>query len=249
MTIRADDFQCKHPAGDSFVLRAFSVAYREQKLYDNFFLTIPKGQWLGILGPSGVGKSTLLHAIANFIQHQHPENSVALLPQHHTLLPWLTVLQNIHLGSLLRAENMPECSVPTQSILQQVGLAQHALAYPHQLSGGQAQRAIIARTLYEKSDVVLMDEPFASLDAITKQSIHQVAYHAFHHKTVVLVTHDPLEALRLCDQLIVLQGTPVAYETVLTLDSNAPRTLHHPEVVLGYEALMEQLTHAAKNLT
>jgi len=212
-------------------------------LFKNFSLEIPKNQWLGILGPSGVGKSTLLHAIAQRIQKKQPDLHIALLPQQSTLLPWLTVLENVQVGHLLRGE---QTSHRAKEILTQLGLQNFMHKLPKQLSGGQAQRVIIARTLYEKSDVVLMDEPFSSLDAITKQQIQDLAYHYFKNKTVILVTHDPLEALRLCHQIIVLKGKPVHYDATLNLDSVAPRKLNEKEIISYHELLMNQLMNAKK---
>lgn len=222
----------------------FSFDYSSTSpLFKDFSLTIPKNQWLGILGPSGVGKSTLLHAIAKQIRQEQPDTHLALLPQQNTLLPWLTVLENVCVGDLLRDER---ASDQAQKMLVQLGLKDFIHRLPKQLSGGQAQRVIIARTLYEKSDVVLMDEPFSSLDAITKQQIQDLAYHYFKNKTVILVTHDPLEALRLCQQIIVLKGKPVHYDTTLNLDSLAPRKLNEKEIINYHELLMNQLMNAKK---
>lgn len=232
---------------NNILFERFSFKYSpSQHLFKDFNLSLPKNQWLGILGPSGVGKSTLLHALANFIQEKHSALHIGLLPQQNTLLPWLKVIDNVCIGSLLREENLSDRQKNAKNILKQVGLENCASAYPQQLSGGQAQRVIIARTLYEKSDVIFMDEPFASLDAITKQQVQDVAHHAFQDKTVLLVTHDPLEALRLCDHIIVLQGQPVSYDAPIILNSKAPRRLNDQEIVLHYEILMEKLKHAAK---
>lgn len=222
----------------------FSFDYSSASpLFKDFSLTIPKSQWLGILGPSGVGKSTLLHAIAQKIQKNQPDLHLALLPQQSTLLPWLSVLDNVCAGDLLRGEPL---SNHAKEILAQLRLQNFMHKLPKQLSGGQTQRVIIARTLYERSDIVLMDEPFSNLDAITKQQMQDIAYHYFKNKTVILVTHDPLEALRLCHQVIVLKGRPVHYDTTLNLNSAAPRKLNEKEVVEYHEKLMNQLMNAKK---
>lgn len=210
-------------------------------LFNNFSLAIPKNHWLGILGPSGVGKSTLLHAVARMLQTTEPRLHLALLSQKNTLLPWLTVLENVQIGDLLRDEHQ---TGQAENLLAQLGLHEFRHVLPKQLSGGQAQRVIIARTLYEKSDIVLMDEPFSSLDAITKQQIQDLAYHYFQDKTVILVTHDPLEALRLCHQIMVLKGKPVHYDEVISLNSPAPRKLNEIEIIQHHEILMNQLMNA-----
>ena len=220
----------------------FSFDYSPTRpLFKDFSLSISKHQWLGILGPSGVGKSTLLHAIARQLQEKQPELHLALLSQQSTILPWLTVLDNVRIGDLLRDESSPG---QAEEILAQFGFGDCMHVLPKRLSGGQVQRVIIARTLYEKSDVVLMDEPFSSLDAITKQQIQDLAYHYFQHKTVILVTHDPLEALRLCHQIVVLKGKPVHYDEMLTLNSPAPRKLNEKEIIEYHDLLMNQLMNA-----
>lgn len=227
----------------------FSLKYSESEfLYQDFSLSIPTNQWLGILGPSGVGKTTLLHAIAKHFRTIHPRMKISLLPQKTTLLPWLSVLDNVLLGEYLRGSIENSSYIEARDLLIKVGLNHLALQKPKQLSGGQCQRVIIARTMHEDSDIVLMDEPFASLDAITKQEIQECALQHFKHKTVILVTHDPLEALRLCDQIIVLQNKPVRYDTMLQLNSAKPRNLDHPEVMQHYQTLMDQLVTAKQHI-
>ncbi len=234
---------------DSHVFEQFSFKYPEsQFLFEDFSLPIPKNHWLGILGPSGVGKSTLLHAIAKQIQLKSPALRVALLPQASTLLPWLNISDNILIGDLLRGGVTSSSRIKARNLLQEMGLANQGMKYPRQLSGGQCQRAIIARTIYEESDIVLMDEPFGSLDAITKQEIQDCAQKYFAEKTVVLVTHDPLEALRLCHQIIVLKGKPVHYDDVLQLHSPMPRKLDDHEVVQNYDMLMDKLLFAKRHV-
>lgn len=211
-------------------------------LFKDFSLSIPKNQWLGILGPSGIGKSTLLHAIA---RHFQTTLNVAVLPQQNSLLPWMNVLDNVLIGDRLRGQCRASNKNKAQQFLNDVGLREYANKMPRALSGGQSQRVTIARTLYEESDLVLMDEPFSSLDAITKQEIQDCAQHYFKNKTIILVTHDPLEALRLCHHIIVLKGTPAHYVDPLILHSPMPRKLNDVDVVSNYEGLMAEL-HRAK---
>lgn len=234
---------------DSHLFEQFSFKYPTSEfLFKDFYLPIPKNRWLGVLGPSGVGKSTLLHAIAKQIQLKSPELRITLLPQASTLLPWLNISDNVLIGDLLRGEVTSSSRIKARNLLQEMGLANLGVKYPGKLSGGQCQRAIIARTIYEESDIVLMDEPFGSLDAITKQEIQDCAQKYFAEKTVVLVTHDPLEALRLCHQIIVLKGKPVHYDDVLQLYSAMPRKLDDHEVAQNYEVLMEKLLLAKHHI-
>lgn len=234
----------KHP-----VFEQFSFKYPEsQFLFEDFSLPIPQDRWLAILGPSGVGKSTLLHAIAKQFQSKASGLKIALLPQSSTLLPWLTILDNVQIGDLLRGTKNTAGRIKATQLLAEMGLADKSQQTPAQLSGGQCQRAIIARTIYEESDIVLMDEPFASLDAITKQEIQDCAQKYFAGKTVILVTHDPLEALRLCDQIVVLKGKPVHYEEILSLYSATPRKLDDPEIAKHYNGLMDKLLLAKQQV-
>lgn len=211
-------------------------------LFKDFSLTIPTQHWLGILGPSGVGKSTLLHAIARYFQTQL---RISILPQKNSLFPWMSVLENVLVGDKLR--HQPPNIDKALALLKKMGLANFANQMPNKLSGGQSQRVTIARTLYEESDLILMDEPFCSLDAITKQEAQDCAQQHFSNKTVVLVTHDPFEALRLCHQIIVLKGTPAHYKNPLLLHSSTPRKLEDQEVLQNYEALMSELHHAKQS--
>ncbi len=233
-----------------FVFDHFSIKYPGADfLYQNFSLSIPKNRWLAILGPSGIGKSTLLHAISKQFHTKYAEVSISLLPQNITLLPWMCNLDNVLLGDLLRGKVSASCQIKARNLLEKVDLNGISHAKPKQLSGGERQRVIIARTMYEDSDIVLMDEPFSGLDAITTQEVQNYARQHFTGKTVVLVTHDPLEALRLCDQIIVLHGKPVSYHESLSLRSDAPRDIENNEVMQCYPILMQQLIEAKHQIT
>ena len=182
-----------------------------------------KGQsWHCILGRSGVGKTTLLRLIAGLDAPQggritddceRPLSAqVSYMSQDDGLLPWLSVVENVQLGPRLRRESTPTTHARAIDLLSQVDLLPWADATTDQLSGGMRQRVALARTLLEDRPIVLMDEPFSRLDAITRDELQVLSTRLLQGRTVVLVTHDPHEALRLGHTIHVLQrsvgGTP-----------------------------------------
>ena len=155
------------------------------------------------------------------------------MAQNDLLLPWLSVLDNVLLGFRLRGQKgvLAEERSKALSLLAQVGLAERAADLPDRLSGGMRQRAALARTLMEDRPVVLMDEPFAALDAITRYRLQALAAKLLAGRTIFLVTHDPLEALRLCDQVFVLAGPPTELHGPLEPTGTAPRPLDDPNLL------------------
>lgn len=166
-------------------------------------------KWTAFLGKSGIGKTTLLRCLAG-LEGNHPflfpGHKIALLAQNGNLLPWSNVLENVTIGSILRGES-PDLELAT-SLLEQVSLKDYAQHYPMHLSVGMRQRVAIARTLYEKADIILLDEPFTALDTKIKHDLYQLTTTLLAGKTVILVTHDPLEALKLCQFIYLFKGTP-----------------------------------------
>ena len=175
-----------------------------------------------MVGPSGCGKSTLLHIVAGLDQ---PDQGHVLLMgkpvkdvsratgytfQQSTLLPWRTVRDNVGLGLELRGIPLGERRPVVDGILEKVGLMQFADAFPHQLSGGMAKRAEIARVLAIDPQVILMDEPFGALDAQTKKSMQNYLLHLLENfkKTVLFITHDLDESLILSDRVITMRARP-----------------------------------------
>lgn len=197
-------------------------------LFAAFELTIRAGQCLAILGPSGVGKSSLLKLLIG----EHPSQNglslswlgarpqrLAYMGQSDVLLPWRPVLSNVTLGDAVRGQRKD--IERAQDCLEQVGLERrwHA-AYPHQLSGGMRQRVALARCLYERAELVMLDEPLSAVDAALRLELQGLLANKLARTTRVLVTHDPFEAARLGNAIVVLGGAPAS----VCLQVDDPRT-------------------------
>ena len=215
-------------------------------------LTCPAGQWTVLLGPSGVGKSTLARLIAGLPAAAHLTGGitasdgaplaarVTLMAQTDQLLPWASVLDNIILGARLRGQRPDRARA--LDLLRLVGLADLAARRPATLSGGQRQRVALARSLIEDRPVVVMDEPFSALDAATRTAMQDLAAHLLQGRTVVLITHDPLEAARLAHHahLIRTRGLrPLPLPPTLP-----PRPLSDPATLTAQADLYARLMQA-----
>jgi ABC-type nitrate/sulfonate/bicarbonate transport system ATPase subunit len=200
-------------------------------------LTIRRGEMLSIVGASGCGKSTLLRLIVgldadfdgDILVHGAPVAGPgaerAMVFQDHRLFPWLTVEDNIALG--LDATDLP-ASVRRERIAEQielVGLDGFAKAYPHQLSGGMAQRTAIARALVAEPEILLMDEPFGALDSLTRVHMQEELLRIWTKRrvTIVIVTHDVEEALYLSDTIAVMDARPGRIQTIADVTLSRPR--------------------------
>jgi putative hydroxymethylpyrimidine transport system ATP-binding protein len=164
---------------------------------------------------------------------------LAWMSQRDDLLPWLSVLENVTLGARLRGECVDRAKA--LELLERVGLVPQRDQLPATLSGGQRQRAALARTLLEDRPVVLMDEPFSALDAITRARLQVLAATLLAGRTVLLVTHDPLEALRLGHRIHVMSGYPARIEGTIEPAGAPPRDLHDPALLARQGDLLAQL--------
>lgn len=229
----------------------------EQAVIENLNVHIPAGKWTCILGQSGCGKSSLLRYLANLLTNkvqwsgdittQPPcdyQHEIAYMAQQDLLMPWLSVLDNVMIstkfaGKLSKHDKKTQLD-KAHSLLQQVGLADKGAYLPQQLSGGMRQRVALARTLMQDKPIVLMDEPFSALDAVTRYRLQNLAHQLLENKTVVLITHDPQEALRLAKQLYIMQGKP-AIATALPMPSSETPRDFDAECALLQQQIMDRL--------
>ena len=204
-------------------------------------LTVAKGEFITLIGHSGCGKSTLLNLIAGLtlptsgvllcdnreIAAPGPERAVVF--QNHSLLPWLTCFENVHLGVervFGATENKAQLKARTEAALDLVGMTHALQKRPHEVSGGMKQRVGIARALAMEPKVLLMDEPFGALDALTRAHLQDelLKIVARTQSTVVMVTHDVDEAVLLSDRVVMLSNGPAAtIGEILTVDLPRPR--------------------------
>lgn len=217
-------------------------------IFEALDLQVAAGQWTCLLGSSGVGKSTVLNLFAGLADHvsftgdfgasDGPlEGRIALMAQSDLLLPWLSVADNVALGARLRGGASDADQV--QSVLSRVGLADKAKRRPSELSGGQRQRVALARTLMEDRPVVLLDEPFSALDAKNRSLMQELTAEVLEGCTVLLVTHDPAEAVRLGHVINVM--TPAGIDRVAPPSGAVPRAVDDEHVLKVQAALLARL--------
>lgn len=228
------------------------LEFAGKPLFQHLCLELEGGRCTCILGPSGCGKSTLLKLIAGSValpftgtislDGQPPGGQqVAWMGQNDLLLPWLSLFDNVLLGARLRHEVTETRRYNALALIAAAGLTGSEQALPKALSGGMRQRGALLRTLMEERPVLLMDEPFSALDALTRVRLQNLSAKLTQGATVVMVTHDPLEALRLADRIIVLAGTPVQVAEILDLGGLPPRDPGDPTVTGPYPGLLALL--------
>jgi NitT/TauT family transport system ATP-binding protein len=206
-------------------------------------LTIHKGEFVCLIGASGCGKSTLLRIVAGFetatsgaakmwgkpIAEPGPDRGMVF--QDYALFPWLTVRDNIAFGPTERARPRSEVRDKVESFIDIVGLRKFADAYPHQLSGGMKQRVAIARVLANDAELVLMDEPFGALDALTRERLQEELLDIWQRTglTVIFVTHSIEEAIYLSDRVVVMTPSPGKIESDNRVELARPRDVSAPD--------------------
>src|ERR1700737_4218167 len=201
-------------------------------------LEVEQGELVCIVGASGSGKSTLLNILAGLDQptggRAHVHGRVALMFQEAALLPWLTAAGNVELALELRGVKRTERKRVAAELLQRVHLGGFERRRPHELSGGMNQRVALARALAQDADVLLMDEPFAALDAITRDLLHEELERLWKQNrlTILFVTHNAREAVRLGDRVMVFTSRPGRVGHEVAVDLSRPRSLDSPDLAV-----------------
>ncbi len=202
-------------------------------------VAVRPGEFLSVVGPSGCGKTTLLRLLAGLIAPDagevrfngalltEPRAEIGVVFQNANLMPWRTVADNVRLP--LEVEKLPsaEAAGRVQAALSMVGLVEFAANYPHELSGGMQQRVAIARALVHQPKILLLDEPFGALDALTRERLNEELLRLWQtsHKTVVMVTHNIREAVFLADRVLVLSPRPGRLTAAIPVEIPRPRKL------------------------
>ena len=231
--------------------KRFATADKEVVALDDINLTIPAGQFVCLLGPSGCGKSTLLNAIAGFslpssgdilvdgqpVREPGPDRGMVF--QEYALFPWMTVEQNIRFGLEIKRLGQREMAEKVDALLAMLSLSDFRHRFPKDLSGGMRQRVAIARVLALDSPIMLMDEPFGALDALTRRNLQDelLKLWAELKKTIIFVTHSIEESIYLADRTIVLTYRPGRIKRDVHIDMERPRDPSAP----GFNALKREL--------
>jgi len=200
-------------------------------------LEVRDREFFGVIGPTGCGKTTLLHIIAGldtatngsveFVGEKKTQAMVSMVFQDSALMPWRNVEDNVPLGMEFRKESAPIYKRAARFFLEVVHLLDFSTARTHELSGGMKQKVAIARALANDPELIVMDEPFASLDAQTRLILREELLRIWERdkKTVILVTHNIEEAVMLCDRIAVMSASPGVVKCVLPVEVRRPRTI------------------------
>ncbi len=244
---------------DGIIVDSVSKRFGELQVLKGISLQVQKGEFAAIVGPSGCGKSTVLRMVAGL---ERPEGGVVwvngkpvtgpspdrmLIFQEHALYPWRTVAQNVGLGLELAGVAKAERRERVSEVLAKVGLRGFEQYHPHQLSGGMRQRASIARALVVDPEVLLLDEPYGALDAMTRLTMQNELLRLWQGsgKTVLLITHDIDEALYLADRVFVMSHRPGQIIREVGLELDRPRSRSDARFAALREELLSALQIAA----
>jgi NitT/TauT family transport system ATP-binding protein len=247
--------------------KVFTTGGRDVVALDNISLEIPAGQFTCLLGPSGCGKSTLLNAVAGFappttgsitaegkpVTGPGPERGMVF--QEYALFPWMTVEQNVGFGLEIKGVPRDEIKRRVGELLALLSLADFRQRYPKDLSGGMRQRVAIARVLALDSPIMLMDEPFGALDALTRRNLQDELLRIWAElkKTILFVTHSIEEAIYLADRIVVMTYRPGTVKRDIMVELARPRDPASPEFnalkrELGMLVMEEQQRHHSDEL-
>ena len=218
------------------VSKTYGIGGSAVPALDHVSLEVRAGELLCVVGASGCGKSTMLSLLAGLDEPTGGRLDVrgrtALMFQDAALFPWLTVNRNVELALRLRGVPNPERRERVAALLRTVHLDGFGGKRPHELSGGMRQRVALARALAQDADVLLMDEPFAALDAMTRDLLHHELERVWADRnlSIVFVTHNVREAARLADRVVLLTSRPGRVAAEFTIDIERPRRIESPEV-------------------
>ncbi|MGZ8291333.1 MAG: ABC transporter ATP-binding protein [Telluria sp.] len=249
------------------VNKVFRAAERELVALKDIDLEIPSGQFTCLLGPSGCGKSTLLNAVAGFAlptsgviaangkQVMGPGPDRGMVFQEYALFPWMTVEENVGFGLQIKGVDKGEIGQTVGQLLGMLSLSDFRKRYPKDLSGGMRQRVAIARVLALDSPIMLMDEPFGALDALTRRNLQDELLRIWAElkKTIIFVTHSIEEAIYLADRIVVMTYRPGTVKRDIMVGLPRPRDPAEPEFnalkrELGQLVMEEQQRHHSDEL-
>ena len=228
------------------MLNKVSLKTSSKYLFKDISLNVKTGSWISILGASGVGKSTVIRLIANLKTFGETtgeilnNKNIAWMGQTDLLYPWLNVLDNVLLPISLKNRQPSEAEISkAKKLLNRVGVKNKFECYPRELSGGQRQRVALVRTLMVESDLILMDEPFSALDSITKRDCQNLFHEMLSGKTVIMVTHDVMESVRLSDTVYIMKDKGL--KKAVELKTTAPRDVDDKQCLTAYKKLWGSL--------
>ena len=255
MTITNQRQQASSPSTDTpeqLAVSHLSVSFAGVAAVQNVDMTIYRGEFVALLGPSGCGKSTLLNAIVGLVEPDEGVirlsgrpvrqrlGAVAYMPQRDALLPWRTVLENATLSAEVSGADRNAARRRAQELLPRFGLEGFGEHYPAALSGGMRQRAAFLRTVLTDREVMLLDEPFGALDALTRRVMQEWLLDLWNDlgHTILMVTHDVEEALLLADRVAVMTARPGTIKRSELVDLPRPRSAE----MIAERAFIEQKT-------
>ena len=240
--------------------KSFSIGEERVEALREVNLVINKGEFVCLIGASGCGKSTLLRIIAGFEQptsgsvhiYDHPVaapgSDRGMVFQDYALFPWLTVRENIAFGPRQKGMDAAQVRKITDEFVGMVGLTAFADRFPSQLSGGMKQRVAIARVLANDANILLMDEPFGALDALTREQLQDELLQIWARTgvTVIFVTHSVEEATLMADRVVVMSAGPGRIDADLSIDLERPRDVSSPAFNEIRRGLTQRLTSHVK---
>lgn len=241
---------------------SFRQGQEHLQVVDGLSVSAAAGEFVSIVGPSGCGKSTLFNIISGLLTPDVGEvwingadiqgrtGASAYMQQKDLLLPWRTVLSNVLLGPEIAGASKTASKAEAMRLLDQLGLSEFYRHYPAQLSGGMRQRVALIRTLLLKKDILLLDEPFGALDAMTRSVMQSILLDLWGQlgQTILLITHDPEEALLCSDRIYVLTARPATVKEEIIVALPRPRSITDVGLIQLKRQLLTSLQDEMKHL-